>query len=565
MQLFSNNATATLSAAITDVAVTLSVVTGKGALFASPTGGDYELATITDGTSIEIVKITARSADTFTIVRSQESTTALAWSAGATFEARATKGTLERLTQNLATGASSIALGSATASGSEGVAVGPSAAANGTRSVAIGSASSADNYGVAVGRSTIATPYSVSIGYATQVSQSQCVAIGDFVRANSPYAIAMGEQTKAGYADARASSTTYGVNAVVRNAANYIFVISSGSLTGSSEPSWNNTYGATTSDGGVTWLCIGYDTQASATYATAIGYFANGPAGKGISIGARAVSGNGAIAIGYNAIANLQSTVIGYGGYSKAKSCVVVGASSYVDTNTAGALTNPYHVVIGNNSHVQSGAGQSSVVVGSNCVIPGDSTYSVFIGDSIFPTAITSYSVAIGPGSGFDGAVTYSMAFGAFASNAVDKSHVMSGLSLVRNDAHVLSSYENLLGTGSQSIMASKVIDLTTLADDVVSITLPSGASFYVDEVGVIVTDADTVTGQPSISSGISGDTTAILASTPTTKSAAKGRDVFAATGRDGVATLTASVKAAATATSMHGRIYWKGILIEDE
>ena len=98
-QLFANNASTTLASNITSIATTLSVSAGAGALFPSPTGGDYFLITLiglTSGveTSWEIIKVTARSTDTLTIVRAQESTTAAAWTTGTKIELRLTAGSM---------------------------------------------------------------------------------------------------------------------------------------------------------------------------------------------------------------------------------------------------------------------------------------------------------------------------------------------------------------------------------------------------------------------------------------------------------------------------------------
>jgi hypothetical protein len=94
-QLFTNNAAATLASGITSGATTLTLASGKGALFPSPTGSDYFLLTLTQAaveSSWEIVKCTARSTDTLTIVRAQEGTTAAAWSTGDKVEIRYTAG-----------------------------------------------------------------------------------------------------------------------------------------------------------------------------------------------------------------------------------------------------------------------------------------------------------------------------------------------------------------------------------------------------------------------------------------------------------------------------------------
>ncbi len=89
--LFTNNATTTLSAGITNVATSISVTAATGALFPAPTGSDYFYATLVNSSNqIEIVKVTARSTDTMTVVRGQEGTTARAYSSADRFELRIT-------------------------------------------------------------------------------------------------------------------------------------------------------------------------------------------------------------------------------------------------------------------------------------------------------------------------------------------------------------------------------------------------------------------------------------------------------------------------------------------
>ena len=90
--LFTNNAATTLASGITNVATTLTVASGTGALFPSPTGSNYSYVTLINaaGTVLEIVKLTARSTDTLTITRAQEGTTASAFSTGDKVELRVT-------------------------------------------------------------------------------------------------------------------------------------------------------------------------------------------------------------------------------------------------------------------------------------------------------------------------------------------------------------------------------------------------------------------------------------------------------------------------------------------
>lgn len=89
-----NNASTTLASSITDVATTMSVAAGTGAEFPSLGAGDYFYCTIVapNGT-MEIVKVTDRDDDDFTIERAQDGSTAAAFSAGATVENRMNKAT----------------------------------------------------------------------------------------------------------------------------------------------------------------------------------------------------------------------------------------------------------------------------------------------------------------------------------------------------------------------------------------------------------------------------------------------------------------------------------------
>ena len=82
--LFSNNASTTLTADITNVATSFNVA--AGALFpAATTGGDYFYCTLVDSSNnIEIIKVTNRSTNTFTITRAQEGTSARAFTSAAT-------------------------------------------------------------------------------------------------------------------------------------------------------------------------------------------------------------------------------------------------------------------------------------------------------------------------------------------------------------------------------------------------------------------------------------------------------------------------------------------------
>lgn len=96
---FTNNAATTLASSILVGATSLTVASTTGALFPTLTGAQYFYCTLqnTAGSTVEIVKVTARSTDTFTIVRAQEGTTASAFSAGDKVELRLTAGEINEL------------------------------------------------------------------------------------------------------------------------------------------------------------------------------------------------------------------------------------------------------------------------------------------------------------------------------------------------------------------------------------------------------------------------------------------------------------------------------------
>ena len=98
---FTNNAATTLASGILAGATSLTVLSTTGAIFPTLTvgSGNFFYCTLqsTSGSGYEIVKVTARSGDVFTIVRAQEGTIATAFSAGDKFELRLTAGELTEL------------------------------------------------------------------------------------------------------------------------------------------------------------------------------------------------------------------------------------------------------------------------------------------------------------------------------------------------------------------------------------------------------------------------------------------------------------------------------------
>ncbi|MGL4297337.1 MAG: glycosyl hydrolase family 28-related protein [Aestuariivirga sp.] len=107
---FSNNAVSRLAANITNVATTISLTPGDGAKFPIISGTQFFMATLikADGTT-EIVKVTARSSDTLTVVRAAEpvgsTQVAYAFTAGDRIEQRLTAKALSDELDRLDSGA----------------------------------------------------------------------------------------------------------------------------------------------------------------------------------------------------------------------------------------------------------------------------------------------------------------------------------------------------------------------------------------------------------------------------------------------------------------------------
>lgn len=98
---FTNNAKSVLATAVADTDLTLSVAPGDGVKFPSLAANEIFRATLVNAAkNYEIIKVTQRVDDTFTIVRGQEGTTPLAFSAGDIVALRPTAQAFEELFVN---------------------------------------------------------------------------------------------------------------------------------------------------------------------------------------------------------------------------------------------------------------------------------------------------------------------------------------------------------------------------------------------------------------------------------------------------------------------------------
>ena len=100
--LFTNNASGTNSVLLANEAgpSSLTLQTNEGALFPSPTGGDFFQCTIEDVSgNYEILRCTARATDVLTVVRGQESTSIQEFATGSRVELRNTAATFAEFIQ----------------------------------------------------------------------------------------------------------------------------------------------------------------------------------------------------------------------------------------------------------------------------------------------------------------------------------------------------------------------------------------------------------------------------------------------------------------------------------
>lgn len=97
---FKNNATATIAASITSSDTLIVLSSSLGSLFPTLSAGEYFYGTLYNALGVyEIVKVTARSGDNLTVVRAQDGTTAVGFTAGDGFAQRLTAASLENFSQ----------------------------------------------------------------------------------------------------------------------------------------------------------------------------------------------------------------------------------------------------------------------------------------------------------------------------------------------------------------------------------------------------------------------------------------------------------------------------------
>lgn len=99
---FSNNASTTLFSAVTVGDTQIVVSPGGGSLFPELTDGNFFMITVVDAQgNLEIMSVTSRNVDTFTVNRAQENTSARAFPEGSVVELRLTAGSIGEIASQI--------------------------------------------------------------------------------------------------------------------------------------------------------------------------------------------------------------------------------------------------------------------------------------------------------------------------------------------------------------------------------------------------------------------------------------------------------------------------------
>ena len=210
---YDNFSTLTASAPLA-IGGTSLVVDDEGALV-TPAAGHELYLTFEDvnGLVFEIVKVTAVTGTTLTIVRAQQGTSAAEWPANTVVECRLTATALNNIVEfdqgGDALGTNAINLQTSrsasteVASGTSAIAIGDDTTASGTGAIAIGDTTTASgNNGVAIGTQTTAALglRSIALGYSSAVEDGYSIGISGYWGVedgrNITYGLSLGSTTK---------------------------------------------------------------------------------------------------------------------------------------------------------------------------------------------------------------------------------------------------------------------------------------------------------------------------------------------------------------------------------
>ena len=300
---------------------------------------------------------------------------------------------------------------------------------------------------------------------------------------------------------------------------------------------------------------------------------------------------NAAAAIAYSKLATLNTGQI-LAGNAGIPTAVTMSGDATI--SATGVVTIPdlmFEVGAGVNSlldkRATTSSGNNGLAIGDNAsntiaesqAIGVSSDNSGSLGQAVGWTAINTGSAgqAIGSvasntggsgqaiGAAASNTAASGQAIGAAAVNRIAKSTNIAGAQIVRKSDGTADVDAYLYMSGAEVIIMSPVVDLETLATT--TVTLPTGVQFFCNEVGVIATTISALVTQPTISWGDTGDHAKFVAAAITTTLTATGARQRRTTILDasGVTSLTAEVTVVGAATTLFGRYYWTGYLVENQ
>ena len=147
----------------------------------------------------------------------------------------------------------------------------------------------------------------------------------------------------------------------------------------------------------------------------------------------------------------------------------------------------------------------------------------------------------------------------------LDKTYQIMGVPTARKSDGTSDAQPLLYSTGNEFVILFPVADFK--ATGTASILFPSGYKFFIESCGVIVTAATSVSSQPHFSFGVNGSTAVYKASAATTGLTAAGarNNYTTLLTADGKTSVAYEITNAGNATTLDGRVYFKGFLVEDQ
>ena len=364
-QIYSNNAGSTLASSISAIAQSITVATNTGNNFPSPSGSDFFLLTLISYNANgmedewEIVKVTARSGDTLSVLRNYESSGAQAWNAGTKIEMRLTAGSMDRAED---------------AYNREGL-----AAAGATDNTLRWDGTEWTDSGILQVSATDVIVYGTLLSPGAGTSSFRAGPSAGSV-SQGDYTVAVGRLA--------GSDTQGGSSVAVGSAAG------NDNQGGSAVAIGSNAGRLTQQDRGVAvGYRAGYDTQGT----------------RGVAVGNEAgetTQGDNAVAVG-NGAGQGSATV----GDFQGDNAVAVGRGAGASTQGSEAVAVGYNA--GNGTQ-----GVGAVAVGLNTGLTGQGIHSVGVGTEAGKTDQGSYAVAVGRDSGETNQGNYGVAMGYLAGNA---------------------------------------------------------------------------------------------------------------------------------------------------